>query len=105
MKPNIQYIDKKSRRGSLDRDSRGAQSFPKTDYSFQAASLSNIGGRCLGLRRPSFRMISQGYFENEARVEFVTEAALFSVIVATVAVPLFHSASALLQLVRSVAAF
>ena len=97
MKPNIQYTDKKS-----GRDLRGAQSFPKTDYNYHTATLANIGGRCLSLRRPSFRMISQGYFKNEARVDFVTEAALFSVIVATVAVPLLHSASALLHLVRSV---
>ena len=103
MKPTIQYIDKKSRRDSLDRDSRNAPVFPKIDCNFQAASIAHIGSRCAGSRRPSFLAISQGYFNNEARPNFVSEAVLFSVIVVTAAVPLVHSASALLQLVRSIA--
>ena len=99
MKPTIQFNEKSSRDRS-DRASRKGSAFPKTDYSFQAAAVAN-GGRCFGTRRPSFRSISQDYFKNEAPHSFASEAALFTVIVMTAAVPILNSVSALLHLVRS----
>jgi hypothetical protein len=98
MKPTIQFNEKRSRD---QRESRRGSAFPKTDYSLQAASLTHGGGRCFGARRPSFRSISQDYFKNEAPHSFAGEAALFSVIVMTAAVPILNSVSALLHLVRS----
>jgi hypothetical protein len=100
MKPTIQF-NEKSRRDLSDRDFRQGSALPKTDYSYQAPSVANMGGRCFGSRRPSFRSISQDYFKYEARPSFVSEAALFTVIVITAAVPIINSASALLHLVRS----
>jgi hypothetical protein len=97
MKPTIQFNEKSSRD---HRDSRRG-TFPKTDYSLQAAPLTHGGGRCFGSRRASFRSISQDYFKNEAPHSFAAEAALFGVIVMTAAVPILNSASALLHLVRS----
>jgi len=76
---------------------------PKTDYSYQASSVSSRGGRCFGCRQPSFRAISQDYFKNEARPTFVMETALFMVIVMTAAVSVISSASGLVHLVRSFA--
>ena len=84
-------------------NTRRGPRLPKTDYSFQASSAST-GGRCFGSGRPSFREISQDYFKNEARHSFVTEAALFSVIVMTAAVSVISSAAGLVHLVRSFAA-
>jgi hypothetical protein len=100
MKPTIQF-NEKSRRDLRDRESRRGSAFPKADYSFQAGSMANGGGRCFGSSHPSFRSISQDYFKNEARRSFAGEAALFSVIVMTAAVPIISSVHALLQLVRS----
>lgn len=100
MKPTIQF-NEKSRRDFSDRDSRQGSALPQTDYSYQGDSVANMGGRCFGSRRPSFRSISQDYFKNEARHSFAGEAALFAVIVMTAAVPILNSASALLHLVRS----
>jgi hypothetical protein len=97
MKPTIQF-NQKSNRDPGDCESRRGSAFPMTDYNLQAAS---VGGRCFGSRRPSFRSISQDYFKNEAPHSFAKEAALFSVIVMTAAVPILNSASALLHLVRS----
>ena len=78
---------------------------PKTDYSYYAGSMSNRGGgRGYGSRRASIRAVSCEYFKNEARSTFATEAAFFSVIVMTAAVPLISSAMALAHLVRSFAA-
>jgi hypothetical protein len=101
MKPIIQF-NEKSRRDFSDRESRTGSTLLKTDYSFQAASVANGGGRCFGSCRQSFRAISQDYFKNEARRSFVSEAALFSVIVMTSALPILNSASALVHLVRSI---
>jgi hypothetical protein len=104
MKPTIQF-NEKSRRDFGDRESCKGSALPKTDYSFQAASVANRGGCCFGSRRPSFRAISQDYFKNEARRSFASEAALFSVIVVTAALPILNSASALVHLVRSIGTF
>jgi len=100
MKPTIQF-NEKSRRDLNDRELRQGSPLPKTDYSFQAASVTN--GRCFGAPRPSFRAISQEYFKNEEPRSFAGEAALFVVIVLTAALPIISSASALLHLVRSFA--
>lgn len=100
MKPTIQF-NETSRRDSCDRDSRKGSALPKTDYSFQAASVANDGGRCFGSHRPSFRSISQDYFKNEARHSFAREAALFTVIVVIAAVPIISSVNAFFHLVRS----
>ncbi len=91
MKPTIQFNE------------RNRQRMPKTDCCYQVASMPNRGGRAFG-RRPSIRAISNEYFKNEARSTFVTEAAFFSVIVLTAAVPLIYTATAVIHLVRSVAA-
>jgi hypothetical protein len=100
MKPTIQS-NEKSRRDFCDRGSRKGSALPKTDYSFQAGSVANGGGRCFGSSHPSFRSISQDYFKNEVRHSFAGEAALFSVIVMTAAVPIISSVHAVFQLVRS----
>jgi hypothetical protein len=101
MKPTIQF-NEKSCCDFSERESRKGFVLPRTDYSFQAASVAKGGSRCLGSCRPSFRAISQDYFENEARRSFAGEAVLFSVIVVTAAVPILSSATALVHLVRSI---
>jgi hypothetical protein len=100
MKPTTQF-DEKSSRDPSDRESRRGSGFPKTDYSFHAASAANGGGSCFGSRRPSFRSISQNYFKNEAPYSFASEAAFFTVIVLTAAVPIISSVNALFHMVRS----
>ena len=92
MKPTIQINERQSAR------------MPKTDCAYQVASMPNRGGRGNGRRRASIRAVSADYFKNEARSIFATEAAFFSVIVMTAAVPLIYSAMALVHLVRSFAA-
>ena len=102
MKPTIQF-NGKSRRDFSDRESRKGSGFPKTDYSFQAASVAKGSSRCFGSCRPSFRAISQDYFKNEARRSFASEATFFGVIAMTSALPILNSASAMVHLVRSFA--
>jgi hypothetical protein len=93
MKPTIQL--------NAGRDHR----MPKTDYGYYAESMWSRGGRRrFNANRASIRAVSREYFKNEARSAFATEAAFFSVIVMTAAVPLINSAMALVHLVRSFAA-
>jgi hypothetical protein len=92
MKPTIQSNERNGRR------------LPKTDCNYQVASMPSRGGRGHGSPRASIRAISNDYFKNEARSMFATEAAFFSVIVMTAAVPLINSVSAMVHLVRSFAA-
>ena len=90
MKPTIHFNERKG------------LCMPKTDCNFQVASMPNRGGH----RSPcaSIRAVSHDYFKNEARSTFATEAAFFSVIVMTAAVPLIYTAMAMVHLVRSFAA-
>ncbi|HZE57375.1 MAG TPA: hypothetical protein VE031_05935 [Chthoniobacterales bacterium] len=92
MKPTTQFNERNARR------------MPKTDYGYHVGSMPGRGGRNHGARRASIRAISREYFTNEARSIFATEAAFFSVIVMTAAVPLIYSAMAMVHLVRSFAA-
>jgi hypothetical protein len=92
MKPTIHFNERNRRR------------LPKTDCDYQVASMPGRGGRGYGSRRASIRAISHEYFKNEARSMFATEAAFFSVIVMTAAVPLIYTAMAMVHLVRSFAA-
>lgn len=93
MKPTIQL--------NAGRDHR----MPKTDYGYHSESMWGRGGRRpFRASRASIRAVSREYFKNEARCTFATEAAFFSVIVMTAAVPLINSALALAHLVRSFAA-
>jgi len=91
MKPTIQLNEHKGPRT------------PKIECGYQVASMPSRGGHGFS-RRASIRSISNEYFKNEARSTFATEAAFFSVIVMTAAVPLITTALALVHLVRSVAA-
>ena len=92
MKPTIQLNERNGGR------------MPKTDCNYQVGSIPSRGGRNFGSRGASIRAISREYFKNEARSVFATEAAFFSVIVMTAAVPLIYSAMAIGHLVRSFAA-
>ena len=92
MKPTIQFNERNGLR------------LPKIDFGFQVGSMPNRGERGNRRRSASIRAISREYFKNEARSTFATEAAFFSVIVMTAAVPLIYTAMAMVHLVRSFAA-
>jgi len=102
MKPTIQFNEKSG--DCSEREVRARVALPKTDYSYQTASMPNAG-RCFGSCRSSFLAISRDYFENEARRSFAEEAVLFSVMVMTAVVPILNSMSELAALARSFATF
>ena len=103
MKPTTQFNEKNGKFG--EREVRSCSALPLTDYSFRAGSMGKAGGRCLNSCRPSLRAISQDYFENEEPRNFAREAALFGVMMLAVLPPLLNSASALMNLLRSLGTF
>jgi hypothetical protein len=104
MKPTFQF-NEKSRREFSDDALPKSSILPKTDFYFQPSAVTN-SARCFNAcRRPSFRTISQGYFENEAGRNFASEAAFFVVMVMTVTPAIVSSIIALAGLVRAFAAF
>lgn len=97
MKPTPQTIETKHRRESVGTTRTGAR-FPQTDCQYQAPRFDDFSGRGGGGKRlPSFRGISEEYFDKEARGHFATEAGFFGLIVVTVSVPLFQVASVLVH--------
>jgi hypothetical protein len=74
--------------------------FPITDHNYQSVALSGCSGSRARLAGPSFRNISRGYFDNEARHDFVTEALFFVAIVLTVMPALMSGAYALAHFIR-----
>jgi len=80
---------------------RNSRKFPLIDCYYQAITLGGCRGQCAKTDTPSFRNISRQYFQNDARRDFIGEAFFFAVIVATIAVSLLNTASALTELCRA----
>jgi hypothetical protein len=78
---------------------RPAQRMPSIDCNFQASSYF-YGGHCAGAPAPSFRNISRDYFLNEARHNFIGEAAVFIAIMGTAALAIGISAVAAFDFMR-----
>ena len=100
MKPTPHLPSHNARRGSRAVAYRRA-AFPATDYNYHPGSTRDYSGRGNGDHRPSIRAISREYFAVDARQTFATEATLFGLIVAIVAVPVIEGARGLLQFVQA----
>jgi hypothetical protein len=100
MKPTSHRTGRNGRSGAGETVSHG---FPVIDSAYQSITLDGYRGRCASQRAPSFRTISNGYFKNEARQSFVTEAVFFAVMIGTAAWPVLQSAWAMTDLVRAFA--
>jgi hypothetical protein len=84
---------------------RGNRRSPITDYNYHSIVLEGSNSNCVRASAPSFRNISRNYFKNEARHDFLGEAALFAVIVFTAFLPLINNAHALVEFVRAISNF
>ena len=81
-----------------------ARKFPFVDYHYQASSLENLTGRCAKLSN-SFRDISRDYFDTEENKDFLSNAAIFAALIGSALIPIAASASAMIQLVRTLPVF
>jgi len=66
-------------------------------------TLDGYRGRCTRTGTPHFWNISGQYFQNEARHDFLVEAACFAVVIITAAVSLVSAANAVVELCRAFA--
>jgi len=83
---------------------KNARKFPFVDYQYQASSLENLSGRCEKLSN-SFRDISRDYFDKEENQDFLSNAAIFAALIGSALIPIAASASAMIQLVRTLPLF
>ena len=102
MKPTFYSTGKGSDAG---RSEIAPRVFPVVDCAYQAVRLEGYRGGCANTRLPSFRSISNGYFQNEARQSFVSEAVFFGLMIVTSAWPVIQSVRAMIDLVHAFAGF
>lgn len=100
MKPTIHSLQS-PRRGDTPIARRFSNRLPKTDYQFQPDRSADFADRCHGGSGPSFRGISQEYFNNEARGHFVSEASVFVLMLFTAAVPVIQGARGAMHILRA----
>ena len=81
-----------------------ARKFPLVDYHYQAPTLSGSSAPCIKTSN-SLRDISRDFFDAEAKRDFLSEAAIFSTLVAMLIVPVVTGASAVLELFRTLPLF
>ena len=62
--------------------------------------MSAYNAHCTDANNNSFR-VSREYFNNEAARDFLSEAAVFTVIMLTAALPLLNSVHAIVDLIRA----
>jgi hypothetical protein len=100
MKPIIQFAESGTRRDSSAL-ALARTGHPITHHAFRPNSHADFAGRCHGSPSPSFRRISNDYFNNEARGHFVSEAIVFGLMIVTAAVPVIEGARVAGDLLRS----
>ena len=83
---------------------KNARKFPFVDYQYQASSLEDLSSRCSKLSN-SFRDISRDYFDTEENKDFLSNAAIFVALIGSALIPIAASASAMIQLVRTLPLF
>ena len=89
-------------RDSFDPATRRNRRSPIADYNYHSLALESFRANCGRASVRSFWNITGDYLKNEARHEFLGEAALFGVLVVTAFLPLISNAHALMELVRAI---
>jgi len=95
MKPIFQANHRRRSTGLAAGTSRVSQ---KTDYNYQAPTLDNVEGGCVGDCKQPFRAIGRCYFAREAHYDFATEASVFCLLALSAIPPLLNGASAIAAL-------
>jgi hypothetical protein len=105
MKPTFPTIDSTLRRGSFGATARGSRRQPITDYNYHFAAFESSSADGARASARSFWHITGDYFKNEARPDFLGEAALFVVIIITALLPLMNNTHALVEFVRAISSY
>ncbi len=78
--------------------------FPLVEYHYQTAALENLSGSCVTTPKVSHR-IGGDYFDVEANRDFLGDVLVFGTLIVTTAVPILTTASAVLELCRTLPLF
>jgi hypothetical protein len=78
-----------------------ARKFPFVNFQYQTSTLEKFTGHCAKTSSKSLRDISRDYFDGEANYDFLSDAAVFGMLIATAAVPIVLGISAAIELVRT----
>ena len=89
---------------SLPNTQPNARKFPLVDYHYQAPMLNGSSTRCLKTSK-SLRDITRDYFDAEANREFLSEAAVFTALIAMAIMPIVTGMSAVFQLLTTLPLF
>ena len=73
-----------------------------TDYNYHSTALEGFNTNCRRVSGRSLWEISRNYFKNEARYDFLGEAALFAVVILTAFLPLITNVHTLVEFVRAI---
>ena len=102
MKPTILTTCNASRDGSFDPARRSRQMPRNANCNYHSVTFESFRANCGRTSVRSFWNITGDYLKNEARHDFLGEAALFAVIVITAFLPLISNAHALMGFVRAI---
>ncbi|PYJ11612.1 MAG: hypothetical protein DME96_03995 [Verrucomicrobia bacterium] len=102
MKPTPLTTCNESRRDSFDLAVGKRSRAPITDYNYHSVSFEHSSAKFVHPAARSFWNITGDYLKNEARQDFLGEAALWAVLVLTGFLPLISNAHALMEFVRAI---
>jgi hypothetical protein len=102
MKPTILTTCKASHRDPFDPAIRSRHGSPLANYNHHSVTFESFSANCGRTSVRSFWNITGDYLKNEARHDFLGEAALFAVVVLTAFLPLISNAHALMGFVRAI---
>jgi hypothetical protein len=105
MKPTILTTCNASRRDSFDPAMRSRRMSLIGNYNYNSGTFESFRANCGRTSVRSFWNITGDYLKNEARRDFLGEAALFAVVIVTAFLPLISNAPALMEFVRAIGGY
>ena len=102
MKPTLLTTCKASRRDSFDPKMGRCHRSPIGNHNYHSLTFEGFRANCGPTSVRSFWNITGDYLKNEARHDFLGEAALFAVVVVTAFLPLMGNAHALIEFVPAI---
>jgi hypothetical protein len=102
MKPTLLMTCDASRRDLFFPTTRKRRQSLITDYNYHSGTLEHSSANRAPTSTRSFWNITGDYVKNEARHDFLGEAALFGTIILTAFLPLISNAHALMEFLRAI---